>query len=652
MTFRYDINALRAIAVVSVVIFHFFSAYLPGGYVGVDIFFVISGYLMTRIITSKLDEGNFSFASFYAARAKRIIPALAVMCLTVLIVCLFYLTPWDLRKLGKHILVSIGFVSNFTYLKESGYFDVAAQSKWLLHTWSLSVEWQFYLVYPVLLVSIKKALPKVSLNLALWCLTITSFLLCLYYVHTNPDQAYYLFHTRAWELLIGGVIATQKVPQAFSRNVQLSLSIVGLIAIVSALFLFDHTTPWPGFGALLPVLGTALVLYGNTNNPNLQSMFDNKVIASLGLWSYSIYLWHWPINVFVKSFTSSTLLLNTLGVLLSVALGWLSYSTIEQYKPIVKHSRVKGFFTFPPVVIVLITTIIGQLIYDSDGLLWRLSKNELIIAEAIQDRNPRSKQCHVEFGEVPGCKYGDGEVGAIVLGDSHAQSVVRSVEKSTPENESTLDWTMSSCPTISGVKRVLSDGTISEDCGNFVRSSIEKISEQYQDVPVFIVNRTPLYLWGANDADWKGEREKANLIIDEKRSSVVDDNYRTNFLAQFGSTICQISQYAPVVILKTTPELINDVPKTMFKRAIQGKDDLRVKIPVSDYLSRSEQVDAFYADIESRCDVTIIDPTDTFCDQEYCYGDDEGRPLYFDDDHLSEYGASKLIPLFKKVWGQ
>ncbi|WP_244230745.1 acyltransferase family protein [Vibrio ouci] len=346
MNFRHDINALRAVAVVSVVIFHFFSTYLPGGYVGVDIFFVISGYLMTRIVTSKLDEGNFSFASFYAARAKRIIPALAVMCLTILIVCLFYLTPWDLRKLGKHILVSIGFVSNFTYLKESGYFDVAAQSKWLLHTWSLSVEWQFYLVYPVLLVSIKKALPKMSLNLALWCLTITSFSLCLYYVHTNPDQAYYLFHTRAWELLIGGVIATQKIPQTFSRNVQLSLSVVGLSSIVSALFLFDHTTPWPGFGALLPVLGASLVLYGNTNNPNLQSKFDNKVIASLGLWSYSIYLWHWPINVFIKSFTNSTLLFNTLGILLSVALGWLSYSTIEQYKPIVKHSRVKGFFYF------------------------------------------------------------------------------------------------------------------------------------------------------------------------------------------------------------------------------------------------------------------------------------------------------------------
>ena len=259
------------------------------------------------------------------------------------------------------------------------------------------------------------------------------FILCSY--QPRPSLLP-ISHQEHGKLLIGGVIATQKIPQTFSRNVQLSLSVVGLSAIVSALFLFDSHGPLGQDSEhYYPFLGTALVLYGNTNNPNLQSRFDNKLIASLGLWSYSIYLWHWPINVYIKSLTSSTLLLNTLGILLSVALGWLSYSTIEQYKPTVKHPRVKGFFTFPPVVIVLITAIIGQLIYDSDGLLWRLSKNELIIAEAIQDRNPRSKQCHVEFGEVPGCKYGDGEVGAIVLGDSHAQSVVRSVEKSTPESE-------------------------------------------------------------------------------------------------------------------------------------------------------------------------------------------------------------------------
>ncbi|MFA0497379.1 acyltransferase family protein, partial [Vibrio sp. 10N.222.46.A1] len=187
--FRYDINALRALAVSIVVIFHFFPGFITGGFLGVDVFFVISGFLMTKIIMSSLETNTFSLKDFYLARAKRIIPALAVMCLVVLLVGIIYLDPWALRKLGKHILTSVGFVSNHTYLKESGYFDVAAQSKWLLHTWSLSVEWQFYVLYPLVLMATYKLFGAKGAAVAIGTTLIGS--LAYNYAYLGSSASYY-----------------------------------------------------------------------------------------------------------------------------------------------------------------------------------------------------------------------------------------------------------------------------------------------------------------------------------------------------------------------------------------------------------------------------------------------------------------------------
>ncbi|RJX72394.1 acyltransferase [Vibrio sinensis] len=650
MNFRYDINALRAFAVISVVVFHFFAHYLPGGFVGVDIFFVISGFLMTKIIATGIEKKTFSLAQFYAARASRIIPALAIMCIVTLIVGMIYLTPWDLRKLGKHILMSMGFISNIAYLKESGYFDVAAQEKWLLHTWSLSVEWQFYLIYPIIILAIKKLFSIKYLNKLLWILTAFSFVLCLIYAKVDPSSVYYTLPTRAWELLLGGVAATQLSYKKSSLKHVKAINVISFFALIVSIFIFSSSNVWPNYYTALPVLATAIILYINQSSST--DYLSNRVINSLGLWSYSIYLWHWPVNVYIKTLTSNTNIINLLGLSISILLGFISYRSIEQYRPKLQNISLKTVLTYPPFLLMLLTALLGQLVYDSKGMLWRLTTQELTIADAINDRNPQSKQCHVEFGDSPECQYGNGPIGAIVLGDSHAQSVVRSIEKSAPSKTSTLDWTRSSCPTIKNVKRELNGGEVSPECGLFIESSINKVKSLYPGIPVFIINRTALYVSGANDNDWKGLRHKANLIIDDKKYQTPTQDYELGILESFKATVCEISQSNPVYLLKQTPELRDNVPKTMYKNLLQGKDDISVSITLNEYQRRIEPLNKLYQELEADCNVTVLDPAPWLCDETSCDGDINNKPMYFDDDHLSEYGAQQLIPLFKQAWGK
>jgi len=252
MNFRLDINGLRAIAVLSVVIFHFNANWLPSGFVGVDVFFVISGFLMTGIVWTKLIENNFSFIKFYVARCQRIIPALSMLALALLIYGWFSLSPLEYKELSKHILSSLSFLSNIIYWQESGYFDSGSHEKWLLHTWSLSVEWQFYILYPIALFLLIKLLPTNTIKRFIVILTIIGFIFSAFAVKVWPNPSYYLLPTRAWEMLAGGCayfypISTSRLNRKWTSN-------IGIVLIVTSFFCFSDQTPWPGLYALIPVI--------------------------------------------------------------------------------------------------------------------------------------------------------------------------------------------------------------------------------------------------------------------------------------------------------------------------------------------------------------------------------------------------------------
>ncbi|GAC12228.1 acyltransferase family protein [Paraglaciecola chathamensis] len=377
MKFREDINALRAIAVIAVVIFHFNHSWLPGGFAGVDVFFVISGFLMTMIIIKGLDRETFSIIDFYKARVRRIIPALAFLCFVLMVLGYFLLSPIDYLNMGKHTTASLTFTSNFVYWKESNYFDASSIEKWLLHTWSLSVEWQFYLIYPVVLVVLKKFLNLKQLKLLLVAATILTLLLSIYVTFNTSRAAYFLLPTRAWQMLAGGLVFLY--PIALGQKGKSFGLMSGLAMIVFSFFLFSAETPWPGYASLLPILGACLVLISNNGESVL---VDNKICHLLGKWSYSIYLWHWPIIVagFYFSLGDNWWVI---GLPLSILLGALSFVFIES-KTLADYGLNKGRYLLKPLPAASIIAVFGLVVFQTNGLLERLAEPErTLVASAI-----------------------------------------------------------------------------------------------------------------------------------------------------------------------------------------------------------------------------------------------------------------------------
>lgn len=326
MEFRRDINGLRAIAVLAVIVFHFNADWLPGGFAGVDVFFVISGYLMTSIIYRGLEKEQFSLIKFYLARGRRIIPALLPPCLLLLVVGWFYLMPTTYMALAKHVAASIGFVSNIVYWTEAGYFAPGAHEKWLLHTWSLSVEWQFYMVYPVVLMLLRRWLGLAWLRYCVAIGTLLSLALSAYASTRFTEAAFFLLPTRAWEMMAGGLVML--FPVSLTPRVRQLTELGGLLIILVSYICFSESNVWPGTLAALPVLGASLLLIANrqtswaTNNPFSQW---------LGNISYSLYIWHWPIVVGLTYLgLLSQLRYQLLGIAASMLMAHLSYTWVEQ----------------------------------------------------------------------------------------------------------------------------------------------------------------------------------------------------------------------------------------------------------------------------------------------------------------------------------
>ena len=332
MEFRSDINGLRAFAVLMVLLYHMKVPIFSGGFVGVDIFFVISGYLMTGIILKKkYSTGNFRLLDFYFYRARRIVPALLVLCAVLLSFGYFCLDPFIYKDLGRAAASSLLFISNITYWKQSGYFAPASEENWLLHTWSLSLEWQFYFLYPIFIILIGVPFNVEHrarvIKLSIWLLFILSIFLSVIFTNLRPVPAFYLLPTRGWELLAGGLIFIYKDRIRLTSSSKNWIEAIGLFCLAVSIILFNNRTPWPGYFAAVPVLGAGLVIASN----NQKSWVTNNFICqSIGRWSYSIYLWHWVFvagGVYFEIPSSASSI--ALFLAASILSGFLSYQFIE-----------------------------------------------------------------------------------------------------------------------------------------------------------------------------------------------------------------------------------------------------------------------------------------------------------------------------------
>lgn len=327
--FRRDINSLRAIAVVLVVLFHFGVANAQGGFIGVDVFFVISGYLMTRIIAKGLDSGRFRLLDFYMARARRIVPALLALCLVLVLFGVFYVDPETEKDIGKYALSALLFVSNVVFAFKDSYFSPVSDNNWLLHTWTLSVEWQFYLIYPVILMTLSRIAFVWRWRFSL-CLAATAvlFVLTVLFCRSNVtfQLGFFLLPTRAWELLVGGCVAMAPAISGKARAAAV-LQWAGLLLILGAGFGLSSLTPWPSAWTAIPVLGAAAILVAGRDLP---LGLSTRPVQAVGTWSYSIYLWHWPIVVAMHyRLGELSPLAIAVGAAASCVVGYLSYHLFE-----------------------------------------------------------------------------------------------------------------------------------------------------------------------------------------------------------------------------------------------------------------------------------------------------------------------------------
>ncbi len=326
--FRSDINGLRAVSIALVMAFHLAPDLAPGGFIGVDVFFVISGYLMTRIVVADLRRGRFRLGDFYLARLRRIWPALAALC-AVLCLAGFLLDPWSQERLAQDIPGALLFVSNFVFAARVGYFAPSEAGAWLLHTWSLSVEWQFYLVYPLLLIGLYRT-PALRPRpwLAIAALATGSLVLALVFWTRRSELSFYLLPMRAWELLAGALCVPIEGRWRPGGGLRAIVHGAGLALIVIGAVVASPVAGWPGPAALLPVGGAALVI---TSALGRTLWAETAMVSRLGRASYSIYIWHWPVIVALRyAGVALTAPVAAAAVAAMIGLGWLSYQLIER----------------------------------------------------------------------------------------------------------------------------------------------------------------------------------------------------------------------------------------------------------------------------------------------------------------------------------
>ena len=499
MNFRKDINGIRAIAVIAVLLFHFNSSWLQGGFAGVDVFFVISGFLMTGIIFRGIEQENFSILKFYVARANRIIPALAVLCLVLLIFGWFYLTPLDYKALGKHVASSMGFLSNIIYWRESGYFDTSSQEKWLLHTWSLSAEWQFYIIYPLILVVMRKFMTVKKMKKAVLFGTILGFLFCVVATYKWPNAAYYLLPTRAWEMMVGGVAFLY--PFSIEDKRKKLVEWLGLTLIFISYFLISESNPWPGYLAILPVFGAFLIIQSQRNDSFITS---NIVFQKIGTWSYSIYLWHWPIVVAIYYFSLNDSFIY-IGIVLSILLGFLSNKYIEKIKFRNDFSGLRSYLKCKPMCFMLIAGLFSSLIYSTNGM----NKNTYSLSGYIE-KTKHTSYCHSGPTSNLDCRLGSkkSEPIGLVWGDSYAGQLDPFVINFLSEEQSFVSRTTSYCvPSLSLTKSL---GWYPEYCRILREKTIEEIKNKKYKV-IFLAGRWEYLYDNDSEAGFNSVLDAINL---------------------------------------------------------------------------------------------------------------------------------------------
>ncbi|WP_258239987.1 acyltransferase family protein [Pseudidiomarina homiensis] len=449
MKYRSEVDGLRAFAVLPVILFHAGFELFSGGYVGVDIFFVISGYLITSILLKELAQDKFSIIHFYERRARRILPALFAVMLACIPFAWAWLDPFALKEFFQSLVSTALFSSNIYFFLKTGYFDVAAEMKPLLHTWSLAVEEQYYVIIPIAMLLLWR-LSLRSMAITFWLIFIVSLLAAQYFSGVNSSFNFYLLPTRAWELMMGSLVAVyaDKLKLGEASKTKQFLSVIGMALILLAIFAFDETTPFPSFYALVPTLGTVLILCSSAPSNWVNKFLSWRGFVGVGLISYSAYLWHQPLLAFyrAKTFEEPSLVVGALVVISTLVLATITYYVIEQpfrnKKSLVWTRRNVFVFSFVGIVAFSISGIYGHIkqgFPERNEEFLRLAQNYGL-----------SSACSGASFDDPRCKS-SADPKYILWGDSHAMHLGQAVADVVGD-AGVWQMTLSACPPVVGIK--------------------------------------------------------------------------------------------------------------------------------------------------------------------------------------------------------
>ena len=649
--YRSDIDGLRAIAVLLVIFFHAFPDKIKSGFIGVDIFFVISGFLISTIIFEDISDNKFSYIQFYERRIRRIFPSLCIVLLSCLIFGWIALLTFEYTHLGLHVAAGSVFSSNILLWSESGYFDIDSASKPLLHLWSLGIEEQFYLVWPCILILLS-GFKKRCFFLLLLIIAFSSFALNIGLLAKYPITTFFMPFTRFWELVIGSIVAAlmffyKHELNGINQSFKNLCSIFGLCLLLAGIILIDDKLPFPGFWALLPVLSASLLILAGPHSTINQKALSHPVLVSIGLISYPLYLWHWPILSFksiIEGGQTSSIKFRLFAIALSILLAWLTYQFIE--KPIRKISSLKKvagiLFTLLSVI-----GILGLVVYKNNGFDQRFEiepATGITLYRSYPHEPFHNKNCdqrYPEFQNFSACLLSKNRPPEIILiGDSHANQYYKSLS-TILEDSSVMNLGQWSCLPFSSITHQLN-----YDCAKKILAAEKLIIESKSINTVFLAG----YFSSLASRPFPKENLGTPRSVGIATKIEIDSFKNSAFafltkISQGNKRIVLILDipnlnFFPRDCIESKNNTIQSIRKNTFNKRILTE----CKISRSDYEQKNAPNKLLIEQIHRRFPaIEIFDPMASLCDENYCWAIANEVPIYYDPDHLTVEGANIVI---------
>ncbi|WP_162789173.1 MULTISPECIES: acyltransferase family protein [Sphingomonas] len=634
--YRPDIDGLRTIAVVPVVLFHAGLPFVGGGYVGVDVFFVISGFLITGIIARELAQGRFSLLEFYRRRARRIFPALTLVGFATLIAGYLILTPKEYADLGQSAAAIAAFISNFFFWKSVSYWAPGVQP--MLHTWSLAVEEQYYVFFPLFLMLMHGR--RRWMIIGLWAVFAASLALSIALVASRPSAAFYLLPPRAWELMLGGLLALDCFGQPRSPAMGKAASVAGLALILGSVLLYTPATPFPGAAALPPVLGAGLLIWGGGWG------LSARPLVAIGLISYSLYLWHLPVIDFARYLTDAPLTAaqGLLATLLSVVLAALTYRYVET--PF-RTGKARQKLTMLAAVTMPVMALAGFAIFALAGIPARLSPLQARQLAVVDDQDRHPSRC-MSLDErwidpATPCQFGAHPT-TLLWGDSHSMVTATSLQAAGVPFYFAAD---ADCPIGQDLaispdfERALTQQGHYRRCWDYNRAMLARALQPGIRTVVLSARWTN---WRLGEPANPAEGSVDIRLVDAAGTATSPAENRVKFEAAFRNLVATLTAAGKrVVIVGPYPEPTFNVPHRMY---VAGFGLAQPIDQNASYAQRHRVILDFFRQFAATPGVTFVWPASMMC-KPACPVSRDDVPLYLDHNHLTVAEARRLAPLYR-----